>query len=300
MPPRWVVAVTGGKGGTGKSFVATNVSVLLSRSVPLLLADLDVEAPNDHILLGLERLENEEPIAIFFPLIDYSRCTACGACAKACDTGAIVMSRGRPPLVMPRLCSGCRACLMVCPEKAISPDGRRVVGYTYSTPVNKWGTGFRLVTGVIREGEEHTPPAIVVAKRRALREAPSDGLLLVDTGAGTGNGISVALQEARLVIAVTEPTPLGLHDLEAILEIAHGMGKRIWVVVNRAGLGDDSRHLEAAKRHGAELVHRIPFDTEAARAYARGVPVVAASPDSPASRALRELAEHLAAALKTL
>ncbi len=298
--PRWIVAVTGGKGGTGKSFVATNLAVLLAGRLPLLLADLDVEAPNDHILLGVDRLENEEPIAVFFPVIDYGRCTACGACAKACDTGAIVMGRGRPPMVMPRLCSGCKACLMVCPEDAISPDGRRVIGYTYSTPVLKWGREFRLVTGVLREGEEHTPPAIVVAKRRALREAPGDGLLIIDTGAGTGNGVSVALQEAKLVIAVTEPTPLGLHDLEAILEIAHGMGKRVWVVVNRAGLGDDTGHRKLAESYGVELLHRIPFDPEAAKAYARGVPVAAASPDSPASRALRELADRLAETLHSL
>ena len=298
--PRWVVAVTGGKGGTGKSFVATNIAILLAEHLPLLLADLDVEAPNDHILLGLEKLEAEEPITAFFPIIDYSKCTACGACAKACDTGAIVMAKGRPPLVMPRLCSGCRACLMVCPYDAISKDGRRIIGYSYSTPVEKWGPRFRLVTGVIREGEEHTPPAIVVAKRRALREAPRDGLMLVDTGAGTGNGISVALQEAGLVIAVTEPTPLGLHDLQAILEITRGMDKRTWVVINRAGLGDSSPHRSLAAKYGVEDVYEIPYDREAAKAYARGVPVVRACPDCPASRALRGLAEHLLSTLKTL
>lgn len=300
MPPRWVVAVTGGKGGTGKSFVATNLAVLLAGHVRLLLADLDVEAPNDHLLLGVTRLENEEPIATFFPIIDYARCTACGACMKACDTGAIVAARGRPPLVMPRLCSGCRACLMVCPEDAISPEGRRVIGYSYSTPVDRWGDRFQLVTGMIREGEEHTPPAIVATKRRALREAPEGGLVLVDTGAGTGNGVSAAIQEAQLVIAVTEPTPLGLHDLRAILEIAHGMGKRTWVVVNRAGLGDDRGHEALAREYGVELLYRVPFDTGAARAYAHGIPAVKACPGCAAARSLRGLSEELLAALKTL
>ena len=295
-----VVGVSGGKGGTGKSFVATNLAVLLSEKLKLVLADLDVEAPNDHILLGLERLEGEEPIAIFFPVIDYGKCTACGACAKACDTGAIVMAKGRPPMVMPRLCSGCKACYYACPYKAIAPDGRRVVGYSYRTVVEKWGPPFILVTGVIREGEEHTPPAVVAAKRRALREAESRDLLIVDTGAGTGNAISVALQEAKLVIAVTEPTPLGLHDLRGILEICRGMGKRVWVVVNRAGLADDTDHVRLAREYGVELFHRIPFDPKAARAYAKGIPVVRACPDCPSSRALAELADHLLATLKTL
>lgn len=289
-----VVGVTGGKGGTGKSFVATNLAVLLaSRGLRLVLADLDVEAPNDHLLLGVERLEAEEPIEVFFPFIDYSKCTACGACAKACDTGAIVMTRGRPPMVMPRLCSGCKACLMVCPYKAIAEDGARVMGYSYVTPVKLPGAGFTLVTGVLREGEEHTPPAIVAAKRRALSVAQGADLLLVDTGAGTGNGISAAIQEAGLVIAVTEPTPMGLHDLAAVLEITRGMGKRTWLVVNRSGIGPEERHLELAEKMGVERVFRIPFSKAAALAYAAGRPLVLHEPDDPASRALHGLAEAL-------
>ena len=293
-----VVGVTGGKGGTGKSFVATNLAVVLADELRLVLADLDVEAPNDHILLGVERLEAEEPIAIFFPIIDYGKCTACGACAKVCDTGAIVMGKGRPPMVMPRLCSGCKACYYVCPVKAIESEGRRVIGYTYRTVVEKWGNRFILVTGVIREGEEHTPPAVVAAKRRALSEAKGKDLVIVDTGAGTGNAISAALQEAGLVIAVTEPTPLGLHDLRGILEICSGMGKRVWVVVNRAGIGDDSGHVKLAKEYGVELLHRIPFDVAAAKAYARGTPIVKACPSCPSSRSLLELAEHLLSTIK--
>ncbi len=295
-----MIAVSGGKGGTGKSFVATNLAVLLSEHLDLVLADLDVEAPNDHILLGVERLENEEPIAIYFPIIDYKRCTACGACAKVCDTGAIVMAPGRPPFIMPRLCSGCKACLMVCPYDAISPEGRRVLGYTYKTIVSKWGRPFTLLTGVIREGEEHTPPAITIAKKRAIAEARGRDLLIVDTGAGTGNGISIALQGARLLIAVTEPTPMGLHDLRAILEIAQGMGIRVWLVINRHGIGPEDEHLKLAREYGVEQIFRIPFDTAAARAYARGAPVVRYDPKSPASRALHELAEELLPALKSL
>lgn len=287
------VVVTGGKGGTGKSFVATNLAVLLSRSHPLLLADLDLEAPNDHILLGVEKLENEEPIEIFYPLIDYKKCTACGACAKVCDTGAIVMAKGRPPLVLPRLCSGCKACMFVCPYDAISP-GLRIVGYTYSTWV-KHGGGFRLVTGVLREGEEHTPPAIYVAKRRAVREAEEmrARVMIIDTGAGTGNSISVSLQGADLVIAVTEPTPLGLHDLRSILEIVRGMGLRTWIVVNRYGIADDSRHRALAKEYGVEGYFTIPYSREAAEAYARGTPVVEAFPESSVSKALHALYDEV-------
>ena len=287
-----VVGVTGGKGGTGKSFVATNLAALLSGRYRVVLADLDVEAPNDHLLLGLGEPGKLEEIRIFFPVIDYGRCTACTACAKVCDTGAIVMARGRPPMVMPRLCSGCKACLYACPYNAIRA-GARVVGYTYTLEAPALNGSLRLVGGVLREGEEHTPPAVVATKRRALAEARGADVLLVDTGAGAGNSVAAALQGSRLVIAVTEPTPLGAHDLRAILEVAGGLGARVWVVVNRHGIGSEEEVLRVAREYSVERVFRVPYSVEAARAYARGRLVVAEYPDSPASRALRAVASEL-------
>ena len=287
------IGVTGGKGGTGKSFVATNLAVLLSQATDrLVLADLDVEAPNDHILLGVGLPEEAREILVFFPKIVAERCTGCGACAKVCDTGAIIVRGGLIPFIFPRLCSGCKACYYACPYKAILPGGRRVLGYMYVQEVNKWGESFSLVTGVLREGEEHTPPAVLATKRLAESLRPS--LLIADTGAGTGNSVSVAIQGSRLVIAVTEPTPLGLHDLQAILRIARGMEMRVWVVVNRAGIGDEERVRRLAREMGAERVYRIPYSRRAAEAYTRGVPIVVHSPRDPASEALREIAGDLA------
>lgn len=269
--------------------------MLLARGRRLVLADLDVEAPNDHILLGAGLPEEGSEILIFFPKIVPEKCTSCGACAKACDTGAIIVRPGSPPFVFPRLCSGCKACYYACPYDAIREDGRRVLGYTYVQSVEIDGSRFTLVTGMIREGEEHTPPAIVVAKRVAESLEPE--LLLIDTGAGTGNGISASIQYSDLVIAVTEPTPMGAHDLNAILEVARGMGYRAWVVVNRSGIGPEDRVLRVAREKGAERVYRIPYSDAAARSYARGVPVVVSDPEDPASRALRELASDVEEAL---
>lgn len=289
-----VIAVSGGKGGTGKSFVATNLATylaLLGKSV--VLADVDVEAPNDHILLGVNKLMNEEPIRTFLPIIDYNKCTACGACVKACDTGALIGARGRPPIVMPRLCSGCMACYYVCPFKAISPEGRRVIGYTYHTPVTKNGATLDLVTGVLREGEEHTPPAVIAARERAEKVASDKDILIIDTGAGTGNSVSVAVRGAELLIAVTEPTPLGVHDLAAILELANNMGLRAWVVVNRWGIGSDEGLEELVKREVVENVVRIPYSRGAVEAYVAGEPVILRSHEDPAAKALLNLGKEV-------
>ncbi len=287
------VAVSGGKGGTGKSMVATNVAARLAeRGVRVLLVDMDVEAPNDHILLGVDVEKGEKrSIAIFYPLIDYSKCTPCGACAAVCDTGAIIYAKGRPPFVMPRLCSGCRACLHACPYGAIR-EGARVIGEVREARHPKLPSLY-LVSGVLREGEEHTPPAVVEVRRRALSLAEDYDVVIADTGAGTGTSVSVALQPARLLIAVTEPTPLGLHDLRAILEVARGMGLRTWLVVNKHGIGPDEEHVRLAREYGVERVFRVPFTRGAAEAYARGVPVHWLDPRDPAAIALGEVAEAL-------
>ncbi len=293
----FIIGVSGGKGGTGKSFVATNLATLLSTKFRVVLADIDVEAPNDHILLGLESLENEEEIRIFFPIIDYRKCTACGACAKVCDTGAIVMSKGKPPMIMPRLCSGCKACLYACPYDAISP-GKRVVGSLYVTNVITSLGRFRLVTGVLKEGEEHTPPAVVYTKRRAIEEAKESDILMIDTGAGAGNSIAAALQGSKILIAVTEPTPLGAHDLRAILEIAKSLNSKIWVVINRAGIGPEEEVLDVVKKYKVERIFRIPYSKEVALSYARGRLVVEEYPNSEPSKVLRSIANILVEEVK--
>ncbi|HDI02496.1 MAG TPA: cobalamin biosynthesis protein CobQ, partial [Ignisphaera sp.] len=175
------IAITGGKGGTGKSFVATNLAILLSIDRDVVLADLDLEAPNDHIILGIESLENEEPIKIFMPFIDITKCRLCKICSRVCTSGAILVPTKGYPIVFPRLCSGCSVCLYACPYNAIK-SGARVVGYSYVTKVPKYSSRLTLVTGILREGEEHVPPAVVVVKKRAL-DIVKD-ILLIDTGAG--------------------------------------------------------------------------------------------------------------------
>ena len=281
------ISVTGGKGGTGKSTIAVNLATLIARERKLVLADLDVEAPNDHVLLNAS-LENEEPVEIMLPFIVYPKCTRCGVCAQVCDTGAIILTREKLPFVIPRLCSGCRACYYACPYDAIV-EGKRIIGYTYKTQVKIDDTVFTLVTGVLREGEEHTPPVVLAARRRAMSLA--EDLLLVDTSAGTANHVSIALEDSRLVLAVTEPTPLGLHDLELILELSSTLGLESWVIVNRSTIGNVSKVEEVAQKYNARIIAKIPYSREIVESYVKGVPIVKLYPNHPISHSLQALAK---------
>ncbi len=278
------ITITGGKGGTGKSFVAVNLAVLLASKHHVVLADLDLEAPNDHVLLGIDKLENEEPIKLFLPFIDTKKCTRCGVCSKICDTGAILVPPKGFPIVFPRLCSGCSACYYACPYGAIL-KGYHILGHTYVTRVDKYGVVFTLVTGVLREGEEHVSPGVNITKKRALKQARE--ILLIDTSAGTGSHVSSALSGSKIAIIVTEPTPLGLHDMKSILDIAKDMGIEMWLVINRAGIGDDSRHVETARKYSVEKVFRIPYHRDAVESYVKGIPIVVYKPGSPVSKAIQ-------------
>lgn len=282
-----IVAVSGGKGGTGKSVVAVNLSILLSKDRQLVLADLDAEAPNDHILLGVT-LRNENPVNIMLPFIEYSKCIKCGVCAKVCDTGAILLSPEKLPFIIPRLCSGCKSCYLACPTKAIT-EGKRTIGYVYETPVNLDGIKFILVTAMLREGEEHVPPVVLAAKKHALK-IPGD-LYLIDTSAGSSNTVSSALYGSKLMLAVTEPTPLGLHDLEMILDIAEEFGVETWVVMNKAGIGPEHKHEEAIRRRGSKIVARIPYSRELIESYVLGFPIVLSNPESDVSRIFLNLSK---------
>ncbi|ASJ01148.1 P-loop NTPase [Thermococcus gorgonarius] len=285
------VAVSGGKGGTGKSTVAINLAVALRNlGVNLTMADLDVEAPNDHLLLGVD-LANEEPVNQFMPRFDYSKCTKCRKCAEVCEEHAIITLKDGTPFLMPTLCSGCRACEIVCPVPGAILEGSRLIGHIY---VTETPYGFTLVTGKLKEGEERSMPLVVAAKRRAMEiHEKTGGIFLVDTAAGTGNTVSKAIEFSDLLIAVTEPTPLGIHDTELILELGKLMEIPTWVVINRADLGEKGKVYELAKKYGAEVVAEIPYSEKVVRSYVSGKPIVLS--DSPEAEIFKAIAERVLA-----
>ena len=85
-----IVAVASGKGGTGKTTVATSLAKALSqtgRQVTFL--DCDVEAPNAHLFLA-PSFETRLNVDIQIPKVDEAKCTGCGRCGEVCEFHAIV------------------------------------------------------------------------------------------------------------------------------------------------------------------------------------------------------------------
>lgn len=256
------VAVTGGKGGTGKSTVATALAVELARRNSVLLADLDVDCPNDHLILGIERTIVGE-VEQFVPRLDAGKCAHCGRCAEVCREGAVVQAGDRPPVFVLDQCTGCRACQIACPTGAIS-EGKRTRGYVYR------GKGeVELVSGEIVPGVEEGSPVVTAVKGL---EGKQD-FVVRDTAAGTHCTVIAALLGADLALAVTEPTPLGAHDLELILQLTDKLKVPCKVVLNKAGVGKDSLIDDVLAGRGGEVVARLPYSKDIVRSYSRGEPV---------------------------
>ena len=281
MPVR-SVSFSGGKGGTGKSTVATNVVALLSMEKKVVMADMDVECPNDYILLSVDKLRGKESVKLFNPIFVPDKCTKCGDCKEACAENAIVQFKGGMPFLLPQLCSGCRVCQLVCKDDAIA-DGEKVVGYTYVNDIKFGNAGFTLVTGLLNEGEERSFPVAQSTKNRAL--GMDAEIHVFDTAAGTTNTVAISLVPSEMLIAVSEPTPLGIHDMEMILSLSEKMGIKPYIVVNKANLGGphETKAIDSlVDRYGAEVIARIPYDRSIVNSYVKGIPYVLTRDAEPA------------------
>jgi len=253
------IAIASGKGGTGKTTVATNLAqVAAAHGRTVAYLDCDVEEPNGHLFLK-PQIVREEPINKLIPVVDQERCTHCGLCSKACRYGAIACV-GQKTLIFTELCHACGGCLLVCPEGAIrevpKPIGRLRTGA--SGPV-------QFVEGVLNVGEAMSPPAI----RAVKGSAPDVELTVLDCPPGTSCPVIESVRGCDLLLLVTEPTPFGLHDLKLAVEMARALGLKFGVVVNRADAGD-REVWDYCRRQRIAILAEIPDDRAVAEAYSRG------------------------------
>jgi len=253
------IAIASGKGGTGKTTVATSLAhVAASDSRTVAYLDCDVEEPNGHLFLKPE-IVREEPIDKPIPVVDSDRCTLCGLCSQACRYGAIACV-GQQTLIFTELCHSCGGCLLTCPVDAIREIPKRIGTLRAGTsgPV-------QFVGGVLNVGEAMSPPAI-----RAVKDAAPDvDLTIFDCPPGTSCPVIESVRGCDLLVLVTEPTPFGLHDLRLAVEMARALKLRFGVVVNRADTGD-REVWDYCRRQRVTILAEIPDDRAVAEAYSRG------------------------------
>jgi len=263
-----IISVASGKGGTGKTLVATSLALSLKDRSRVQLLDCDVEEPNDHVFLRPE-ITSREAVSILVPEVDEEKCTYCGKCAQVCTYNAIAVL-GNHVLPFPQLCHGCGACSYLCPEGAISEQSREtgVVERGHSN-----GLGF--VHGKLTVGEAMAPPVIRQVKEHARSD--NGDTTIIDVPPGTSCPVVEAVRDSDFCLLVTEPTPFGLNDLTLAVETVRELDIPCGVVLNRAGVGDGKVE-EYCQEENVPILLTIPLDTEIARLYSRGIALVEGLP----------------------
>jgi len=253
------IAFASGKGGTGKTTIATNMAASLSADArECVYVDCDVEEPNGHIFLPSASKE-EIDVEVKIPSIDKEKCNLCGICADVCEFNAIAIL-GPEPLVFPSLCHNCGACFELCPENAIT-EIPRTIGRIETGSFRK----LEVISGRLNVGEAMAPPVT-----RALKKSlPYKEIVIIDAPPGTSCPVIEAVKDSDFVVLVTEPTPFGLNDFILAYEMLKKLNLPFGVVINRCDIGDD-RVENFCEDNGIEILLRLPFKKEIAEAYSRG------------------------------
>ena len=251
-----IISVASGKGGTGKTTVATNMAVALGN---VQFLDCDVEEPNAHLFLQPD-IATKETVFTPVPEIDEETCNLCRKCLDICRFKAITIL-GETILVFPELCHSCGGCLYICPEKAVS-ETKREIGL-----LEKGTRGdISFVHGLLRISEAMSPPLINAVRRHVQ----ADRINIIDAPPGTSCPVIAAMKGVDFVLLVTEPTPFGLHDLKLAVEAVKKLGIPSGLVINRSDMGNSGVR-DYAEAENLPVLMEIPFDRSIAEAYSRGV-----------------------------
>ncbi len=278
------ISVAAGKGGTGKTLVATSLALALDEMYPeaIQLIDCDVEEPNADILLH-PQITRQESVHILVPQVDLEKCVRCGKCAEACQFSAIAVIR-QAVITFPELCAGCGACSYVCAQGAIAEIQRQVGMLSCGqTP-----EGIAFVQGRLAVGDLRATPVTKAVKEHIAE----DMITILDAPPGTACPMQETIEDSDYCVLVTEPTPFGLANLQDSVETCRRMDIPCGVIVNRDGVGNAGVEQYCAAED-LPLLLRIPQQRRIAEAYSRGETLVKVFPEwtEPLQQVFKQVAE---------
>ncbi|MGE4554271.1 MAG: ATP-binding protein [Desulfovibrionaceae bacterium] len=268
--PRELVVISG-KGGTGKTSITAALAHLAAQDAAAgagpaaVLCDLDVDAPDLHILLDPKPEHEEDFVSGHEAVIDSEACTGCGECAARCRFEAVREADDGVYAIDPLRCEGCKVCVTFCPVGAVDFTPRRCGMWWRSR--TRFGA---MVHARLFPGEENSGRLVTLIKREArdLAKAGGQGIILCDGAPGIGCPVISSLAGAHRVLIVTEPTLSGLHDLERVAGLCAHFRIPVSVLVNRCDINEEltDRVRALCREHGWDLAGGIPLDPAVVRA----------------------------------
>jgi len=288
--------VASGKGGTGKTTVASSLAVYLAKKgVRVFTADADVDAPDLLLALGGgKNIFSMNVRASEKATVDVDKCVSCGKCVEVCPFGAMVMPDGGRAMVVELMCEGCGVCKLVCPTNAIEVNEAD----TGTLSIEETRYGFGCATGKLKLGEHNSGHLVASIRNIARRKAQDEGsdVLIVDAAPGIGCPVIASITGADYVVAVTEPTPAAKKNLERLSRVIKHFGVPAGVVINMSGYSKD---FEIALKDwvvrelGFQFLGEIPVDYEVVKALVQMKPIIEFNPDTKASKALAAIANKV-------
>ncbi|RKY97806.1 MAG: (4Fe-4S)-binding protein [Candidatus Hydrothermota bacterium] len=278
------LTILSGKGGTGKTTLAGAFAVLAERKV---IADLDVDAPDLHIILQPKILQEKEFYGMEKARIELDECISCGLCLETCRFDAISPNY----VVDENFCEGCRACTFVCPTNAIKMV-KHVAGRWFISET-RYGP---MVHGQLGVAEENSGKLVTVIRTQAKFTAQKEGypLILLDGPPGIGCPVISSLTGVKYALVVAEPTQSGMHDLGRLFDLFEHFDVQAYLVVNKYDLNPEvTAEIERfAYDRGVRPVGRIPFDEAVVEALVNAKPVIEYC-DCPAGEAIKKIWERM-------
>ena len=262
------IVVASGKGGVGKSMVASVLAMLFAKTNRIAAIDCDVDAPNLHLWLGEdEKWDKVEKISTNeIPIIDKKKCNLCGKCVDICAFDALSINN-QQLTINNFFCEGCGACEAICPQKAITM--KRIKNADVRIKNNVWG--FPLVSAQLYPGQTGSGKVVEEIKRQA--ESYDYEIMVLDSPAGTGCPVIAALQDSNFALLVTEPTPSGLSDLKRVLQVVNHFKIPFGVVINK---WDINKNLSGKikEEFKDKLFGKISYDKRVFKAIASLTPIL--------------------------
>ncbi len=271
-----IIGVTGGKGGTGKTFFAVNLAfALLKLGNKVTYFDCDADCPSAHFVLGT-KLKNKTPVECFVPKFDEEKCIKCGKCVTACQYNALYQLKDSLPVLLPNICNGCKACQLTCPSGAVK-NSKKVIGWTYETNTRN----IKLFSGELKPSEPLSEKIVNAIKNRGKEE--SVDYVIVDTAAGAHCPVVAALRGCERAFVITEPTLFGEHDFQVISSLLKSLRISFETVMNRSTISKKKRSIGI----------QIPYDKAVVESYVEGMPLVEKEPKHKLSKIFFEVAKRL-------
>ncbi len=246
--------VLSGKGGTGKTLIATNLALLMKA----IYVDADVEEPNGFIFLK-PKLNNVRQIEVEIPKIDSLKCQPCYKCVSFCEFNALAIAK-KKILVFNKLCHSCGGCKIVCQYGALTYKKKKI------GIIEEGQTGhLKCLRGVLEVGE-----AISSFLIKELLANLNDDLHIIDGAPGTSCNVLNTLRYADYAILVTEPTEFGIHDLKRALKLVENFKIPFGVVINKV-FEEDNLIKRYCQHNKIKILGNLKYDKGIAKLYSKGL-----------------------------